>query len=325
MNFIEIFKLLNFLIIIKNIFLCNNFFNICFNNHLCADYITIFNLKNINKKNENLYFLNNIICIKDSIQLFKNYEKYDNEIFNLSLIYSKEIIKNKTIKIVHKGNKNLEKKILCIFGVLENENGYNIEKEMLKWLLPEYDVYCVYQKYPGKLYEYPAIRFAQYIVNYKNINIALYIHTKGAFFPSLIQSDIRNIWKNEYTGFNKLNYINPLKNNIVDVTCILTNKGKITWFNSFFASKKGFNYLDKIKPSNNRYNFESQFSKTNAKILGILDNETHHPLEIISKYIKTKFKIKIKVIYFIFIRYIFLIPKFFLFVIIYLFLLFNFF
>ena len=294
MNSREIFKLLNFLLIIKNIFLCNNFFIICFDNHLCADYITIFNLKIFYKKSENvasylkyLYFLNNIICLKDSIQLFKNYEKYDNEIFNLSLIYPKEIIKNKTIRIVHKGNKNLENKILCVFGVLENENGYKIEKEMLYWLLPEYDVYCVYQKYPGKLYEYPAIRFAQYIVNYKNINIALYIHTKGAFYPTLIQSDIRSVWKNEYTGFRKFNYINPLKKNIVDVTCLLTNNGKITWFNSFFATKKGFNYLDEIKPSNNRYDFERQFSKTNVKILGILDNETHHPLVIISKYLKT--------------------------------------
>jgi hypothetical protein len=38
---------------------------------------------------------------------------------------------------------------------------------MLEWLLPEYDVYCVYQKYPGILYEYPAIRFAKYIINNK--------------------------------------------------------------------------------------------------------------------------------------------------------------
>ncbi len=34
---------------------------------------------------------------------------------------------------------------------------------MIDWLLPEYDIYCVYQKYPGDLYEYPYLRFAQWI------------------------------------------------------------------------------------------------------------------------------------------------------------------
>jgi len=36
-----------------------------------------------------------------------------------------------------------------------------IEKELLKWFTPEYNVYIVYQKNPGKLFEYPALKFAQ--------------------------------------------------------------------------------------------------------------------------------------------------------------------
>ena len=292
------YKFLIMLVIIKNIFLCDIFFTICENNNLCIDYITKINIKIFLKKNitipteiKFILFSNINVCINHNNQFIKKYIKYDNDNFNLSLIYPEDINKNKTIRIVHKGNENIENKILCIFGILENENGYKIEKEMLEWLLPEYDVYCVYQKYPGILYEYPAIRFAQYIINNKKNDYALYIHSKGAFYPSQLQNDIRNVWKNEYTKSQKINYVRPLKKNIADVTCIITNQGKITWFNSFFATKKGFNLLDKIKPSKCRYDFESQFSKTNAKVLGILCNNSHHPLEILNKYIYNK-KIK---------------------------------
>ena len=38
---------------------------------------------------------------------------------------------------------------------------------MNEWLLPEYNVYTVYQKYPGKLFEYPALRFAQWLLKKK--------------------------------------------------------------------------------------------------------------------------------------------------------------
>ena len=62
----------------------------------------------------------------------------------------------------------MNNKISCIFGVLVNGNGLQIEKSMLDWLLPEYDVYCIYQKYPGILFEYPALRFAQWLsLNFK--------------------------------------------------------------------------------------------------------------------------------------------------------------
>ena len=41
--------------------------------------------------------------------------------------------------------------------------------------------------------------------------------------------------------------------------------------------------MKEIKPSKHRYDFESLFSKTNAKILGILENESDHPLDILYK------------------------------------------
>ena len=87
--------------------------------------------------------------------------------------FSLNIINLNTIKIIHKTKKS-KYKPLCVFGVLENNNGLQIEKEMLKWLILNYNLYIVYQKNPGKLYEYPALRFAQWLIK-KKIKIIYYI------------------------------------------------------------------------------------------------------------------------------------------------------
>jgi hypothetical protein len=136
--------------------------------------------------------------------------------FNFNEIYPKNIINLNTIKIIHKTKKS-EYKPLCVFGVLENNNGLQIEKEMLKWLIPNYNLYIVYQKNPGKLYEYPALRFAQWLIKKKNKNYLLYIHSKGASHPNRdknIQIIVRKLWEHEFSGNNKNKYINsnyPIK------------------------------------------------------------------------------------------------------------------
>jgi len=55
---------------------------------------------------------------------------------------------------------NAARRPACIFGILESKKGFAICDEMLAWLKPEYDVWCVYQRLPGRLFEYPALRFA---------------------------------------------------------------------------------------------------------------------------------------------------------------------
>lgn len=104
--------------------------------------------------------------------LFNSIE-YD--FYNLSSIYNDSY---NSIKIKHKSKKFLLKKEICIFGVLVNDKGLQIEDSMLEWLLPEYDVYCIYQKYPGVLYEYPALRFAQWFSITYNKEIILYFTQK---------------------------------------------------------------------------------------------------------------------------------------------------
>ena len=178
------------------------------------------------------------------------------------------------IKIVHKTN-NSEDKPLCIFGVLENNNGLKIEEEMLKWLIPEYNVYIVYQKYPGKLFEYPALRFAQWIIKKKNKTFLLYLHSKGAFHPKRsknIQMIVRKLWKHEYSGNNKNKYINSILINKTDVSTMFSYYRKKTWFNGFFVSQKAFDLIGKVKIKKRMY-YEIMFGKTKARVLGILSNK----------------------------------------------------
>lgn len=51
--------------------------------------------------------------------------------------------------------------ILCVFGCLNNDAGNEIKAEMLEWITSKYDVIAVNQDYPGRLYEFPALAFAQ--------------------------------------------------------------------------------------------------------------------------------------------------------------------
>ena len=82
----------------------------------------------------------------------------------------------------------------CVLGVLKSPRGLQIRDEMLSWLLNEYNVYCVEQEMPGKLFEYPALRFAQWLCTEKDCDDVLYVHTKGAGRPSDVQKKIRKMW-----------------------------------------------------------------------------------------------------------------------------------
>ena len=196
---------------------------------------------------------------------------------NLNEIYPKHIINLNIIKIIHKTN-NSEDKPLCVFGVLENKYGLKIEEEILKWLLADYNVYIVYQKYPGKLFEYPALRFAQWIIKKKNETFLLYLHSKGAAHPNRsenIQMIVRKLWKHEYSGDNKNKYINAILTNKTDVATMFSYRKKTTWFNGFFVSQKAFDLIGKVKIKKRMY-YERMFGKTKARVLGILNNKVRN-------------------------------------------------
>jgi hypothetical protein len=249
------------------------------------------------------------VNIKDVFNYF--YIQYHKRLFNsikcdhynLSQIYNNSY---NSIKIKHKFDKTLSNLPVCVLGVLVNKKGLEIEKSMLEWLLLEYDVYCVYQKYPGKLYEYPALRFAQWLSIEFNISIILYVHTKGAFYPREVQKNIRILWKNEFTEPRKKLYINLLKNNISDISLPFRHES-CTWYNGMFISNRAFQLKDKIDINSNRYYYESLFKNDNksfnyVRFKGVLNDsisgdKVAYGLHIYIKNLKKlAFKNKIKII-----------------------------
>ena len=139
---------------------------------------------------------------------------------------------------------------------------------MLDWLLPEYDIYCIYQKYPGILYEYPYFRFAQWLLQTLNKTIVLYVHTKGAFNSHHKQIYIRKLWMNEFKNPRNKIYILPLLKNETDIT-VPFREGSRTWFNGMFISKRAFDLIPEVPIENSRHFYEGGlFNHINIRIKG---------------------------------------------------------
>ena len=169
---------------------------------------------------------------------------------------------------------------------------------MLNWLWPQYDIYLVYQKYPGNLYEYPALKFAQWILQTSNKTLLLYLHTKGASHSISFQKLVRKLWKNEFTYPRNKIYIKFLLNNDTDIT-IPFRKDKCTWYNGMFISKRAFDLIHEVSINKRRHFYEGGiFGAGSIRIKGIIsDNQS--PSEIgneVKKYLKLTKYIYIKAI-----------------------------
>lgn len=229
----------------------------------------ILNKHNGNEEIEKNITNNNHKSEKEHYNVLFDSIKQDN--YNLTSIYNNSY---NTIKIKHKTNKNKLDKEICIFGVLVNDKGLQIENSMIDWLIKEYDVYCIYQKYPGKLYEYPALRFAQWLAITYNKPIILYVHTKGAYNSFKGQEEVRELWKHEFTSPRKYIYMNLLKKNLAEV-CTLFKNGRKTYFNGNFISIRAFKQIDDIVFKTDRYYYEKIFENiTIIRINAILKNYT---------------------------------------------------
>lgn len=231
--------------------------------------------KKINQLNKTLFFYHNLFdSIKGDYYDFKS-------IYNFN--YS-------TIKIKRQPSLN-KNSLTCVFGILVNENGLRIEKEILNWLLPEYNVYKIYQKFPGNLSEYPALRFSQWLTENQNISFLLYLHTKGATHKlDFSASLIRHLWKKEFTKPRNKIYISLIINNKTDVSTPLSD-GPITWYNGMFISKRAF-ISNKISPHKNRYLYEFIFSDNTTRIKGVIAERVKTPLKFLINFFKKENKSK---------------------------------
>lgn len=186
-------------------------------------------------------------------------------------------------------------KYLCVLGCLTTEEGKKIKAEMLEWLNKEYEVLCIDQEPPGKLFEYPAIKYALKLSIDMNQPV-LYIHTKGAGnpipkdyqnrmmhrtinFPKTAKPEdcqkiVRNMWKHEFTDKRLKLYLEKVKTDKPVVCCPYTGKEKITWQNGWIINPAAAKILSKaFHYDKDRYYFETLFSKIKEiDVIGMISN-----------------------------------------------------
>ena len=167
-------------------------------------------------------------------------------------------------------------KNLCVLGCLLTEAGKAIKTEMLSWLEQEYDVLCIDQKPPGSMFEYLAIKYAIKMTIDMNEPV-LYIHTKGAAHDYIwerskknYQSEIRKFWAKQFIE-NKSAYFNADLDSVLVNTPMLSNERK-TIFNAFVIYPNAAKELLKtFHKDNDRFYYESMFSKISTiKLQGIV-------------------------------------------------------
>ena len=173
-------------------------------------------------------------------------------------------------------------KHLCVFGCLLTKNGIAIKDEMLQWLKPEYHVFCIDQQPPGKLYEYPAIKYACQLAVDMNKPV-LYIHTKGAAHNALVQSYVRKMWKNEFTYPNSMNYFNTVNTDNPTVACPITSSDRITWLNAWVINPSSAKLLlTQLHISDNRLYYEGLFRDNGKPYRELISNVigiVHHDID----------------------------------------------
>ena len=187
-------------------------------------------------------------------------------LLDYSLIYPDVSVTAEDVCIEHV-SPDAAGRTVCVFGVLDTAAGREIRDGMLTWLLPEYDVWTVTQREPGTLFEYPAMRFAQWLATDRSLDCLLYVHTKGARFRNPMQQRVRQLWQREFTAPQSTAYITAIQDG-VDVACPLTGPQQQTWYNGMFISTRVLRSLPLITPQKDRFVFQRLF--TGRDVRGLL-------------------------------------------------------
>ena len=168
----------------------------------------------------------------------------------------------------------MSEKPLCVLGVLRTDLGLAIKAEMLKWLLPNYEVICVEQESPGIMFEYPALKTAAAISVARNEPV-LYLHTKGASNPVVYRHQVmvRRLWADQFTN-NKAAYFSAVNVEEPMIACPYIGDKRQTWWNGMVINQfAAQNILDKMELTDRRHYYEEMCDEINIKVVGILQDK----------------------------------------------------
>lgn len=174
----------------------------------------------------------------------------------------------------------------CVLGVLKTEEGLRVKMELLQWLRQYYNVFTVEQDPPGALYEFPAISLA-FEMCAKVDAPMLYIHTKGAANPHMVQGMIRKMWRGEFGNPHKMKeYLDLVLTEEPRLACPVMGDDSQTWFNAFILNPAAARILlEHTVPSADRYFFECVARGTPVKVVSPrAPVDAHGAIDFVVKY-----------------------------------------
>lgn len=160
------------------------------------------------------------------------------------------------------------KKPYCILGVVNNEAGREIEKEMLRWLLKSYRVIEII--HDGSQYEYPALSFMQEHC-IETMQPCLYIHTRGAFHRWNTTKPTHRMWEYEFGKCSK-KYFSAVDTIEATVACPFSGVENHTWYNGFVANAKAMDVIGELLQPTDRMYYEHIFKDKDVQVIGMLIN-----------------------------------------------------
>ena len=161
----------------------------------------------------------------------------------------------------------------CVLGSMQTELGKVIEKEMLEWLVPHFNVYLV--RHNGQAFEYTAIKFLKDVMSRTNAP-CFYLHTKGAVYTRKLSHRVRNMWRYEFVS-RQDEYLKAVDCERPRVACPYTGSDKVTWYNGWCANAAAVRAFDVIE-TNNRFYYEYELCH-NVDVVGLRMNNINEPKE----------------------------------------------
>lgn len=134
--------------------------------------------------------------------------------------------------------------MLAVMGVLKTERGLLIKDRISNYLNPRFDILYIEQDPPGRLFEYPGIKYALKLAIEMDEPV-LYIHTKGAADPHHMwyQTPVKKLWEHEFgtakveASYKKVCCKEPY------VICPIAGNEKQTWWNGMIINPAAANLI----------------------------------------------------------------------------------
>lgn len=177
-----------------------------------------------------------------------------------------------------------EGKPICVLGVMTNERGLMIAKQMREWLIP-YDVHDVL--HDGTQFEYPALKEAKRLACLYNAPV-LYLHTRGAVNVYTTTAQTHKMWRREF-GEQWRKYQLLVKTDRPAVFAPFVDWDSYTRYNGFIANAAAWKRA-KIEKCDERHEYEHIWDiDPEVDVIGTLIHKPDHAIKEIREYLQVNF------------------------------------